>query len=85
MYEYGFRLLRYNSQQALEKQVKCYLAALNALALCDRKDAWILRPTPPDADPQVICIPMQDDNGIETKVTFCLVGIFGNVVNRLVV
>ncbi|KAJ8978443.1 hypothetical protein NQ317_017646 [Molorchus minor] len=45
MYEQGFRLLHLNTPEALEKQVKCFLAAKNALQLCKPEYAWVVRPT----------------------------------------
>lgn len=44
MYEQAYRLSELNTIEALEKQVKCYLAAKNALSLCDTEFQWVLRP-----------------------------------------
>lgn len=44
MYEQAYRLSELNTIEALEKQVKCYLAAKNALSLCDPEFQWVLRP-----------------------------------------
>ncbi|XP_062521773.1 nuclear pore complex protein Nup160-like isoform X2 [Corticium candelabrum] len=50
MYEYATRLSRErNNLQSLQKQAKCYLAAMNALHIVERKSAWIIRPTEWDA------------------------------------
>ena len=48
MYEYGLRLGREMSGlKGLQRQAKCYLAALNALRLVDPKYAWIIQPGAP--------------------------------------
>ncbi|KAK3748185.1 hypothetical protein QZH41_012989 [Actinostola sp. cb2023] len=45
MYEYGGRLGReLPGKNGLQKQAKCYLAAINALQLVDPKNAWIVTP-----------------------------------------
>lgn len=59
MYEQAFRLKHHNTIDALEKQVKCYLAAVNALSLCNPKFAWVLIPADPDAPPEVIALPTE--------------------------
>jgi hypothetical protein len=46
MYEHGMRLGReVPSRLGLQKQVQCYLAAMNALRLVDPVYAWIVKPT----------------------------------------
>ncbi|XP_022905074.1 nuclear pore complex protein Nup160 homolog [Onthophagus taurus] len=57
MYEQAFRLNQWNSIEALEKQVKCYLAAVNALSLCESKHAWVLTPIEPELQEQTVLIP----------------------------
>lgn len=44
MYEEAFRLMYNQNIDALEKQVKCYLACINILRLIDPKNAWVVRP-----------------------------------------
>ncbi|EDO48976.1 predicted protein [Nematostella vectensis] len=45
MYEYGGRLGReLPGKSGLQKQAKCYLAAMNALRLVEPKNAWIVTP-----------------------------------------
>ncbi|XP_078662026.1 nuclear pore complex protein Nup160-like [Branchiostoma floridae x Branchiostoma belcheri] len=45
MYEYGLRLGReLPGVKSLQKQAKCYLAAINTLRLVDPKYAWIVKP-----------------------------------------
>lgn len=58
MYEQAFRLMQYNTMESLEKQVKCYLAAVNALYLCDKKFAWVLKPSDPDLEEEEIIFPI---------------------------
>lgn len=48
MYEQAYRLRQYNSAKALEKQVKCYLAAVNALSLMDPEFAYVIKPAETD-------------------------------------
>jgi len=57
MYEQAFRLLKHNSVEALEKQVKCYLASVNALSLCDPMFAWVVRPADPDLEELEVYLP----------------------------
>ena len=46
MFEYGMRLGReVRTRQGLQKQVNCYLAALNCLRLMKPAYAWIVQPT----------------------------------------
>lgn len=46
MFEYGMRLGReVRTQQGLQKQVNCYLAALNCLRLIRPQYAWIVQPS----------------------------------------
>lgn len=48
MYEYGRRLgQELPNLKGLQRQAKCYLAALNALRLVDPKYAWIVKPLAP--------------------------------------
>lgn len=44
MYEQAFRLSYNQSIEALEKQVKCYLASLNILRLCNKEKTLVSRP-----------------------------------------
>ena len=47
MYEYGMRLgSELPGQKGLQRQAKCYLAAMNALRLVDSDYAWIVKPVP---------------------------------------
>lgn len=57
MYEQAFRLHKYNSVEALEKQIKCYLASINVLFLCDQRFAWIVRPANPEGEEKTIYLP----------------------------
>lgn len=46
MFEFAMRLGReVRTQQGLQKQVNCYLSALNALRLIRPEYAWIVQPT----------------------------------------
>lgn len=65
MYEQAFRLNQYTDSDALEKQVKCLLAAKNALSLCDANSAYIVMPVD-SVEKEVINIPML--LGTETSV-----------------
>lgn len=58
MYEQAFRLRHHNTIEALEKQVKCYLAAVNALNLCDPRFAWVLIPADPEIPEEIITLPI---------------------------
>ncbi|KAK9890753.1 hypothetical protein WA026_012101 [Henosepilachna vigintioctopunctata] len=51
MYEQAFRLSYNNNIEALEKQVKCYLASLNIFRLCDRKQTVVSRPKDAEEGP----------------------------------
>ena len=45
MYEYGMRLGREaTGLNVLQKEAKCYLAALNALRLVESEYAWLVKP-----------------------------------------
>ncbi len=45
MYEYGMRLgQEVPSRKGLQRQAKCYLAAMNALRLVSENYAWIVKP-----------------------------------------
>lgn len=47
MYEYGMRLgNEVAGLKGLQKQAKCYLAAMNCLHLVDPRYAWIVKPVP---------------------------------------
>lgn len=47
MYEYGMRLEQeVSGLRGLQKQAKCYLAALNALRQVNPDYAWIVKPVP---------------------------------------
>ncbi|CAG9862053.1 unnamed protein product [Phyllotreta striolata] len=64
MYEQAFRLSQKTTVEALEKQVKCYLAAKNVLHLCPSQHAWVVRPADPDEeDEHVIFQPLAGSNG----------------------
>lgn len=70
MYEQAFRLLHLNTVEALEKQVKCYLAAKNVLHLCKPEFAWAVRPTDPEEEvEEVILEPLAGSK----KVTFIVI------------
>ncbi|CAH1112722.1 unnamed protein product [Psylliodes chrysocephalus] len=63
MYEQAFRLNHANNIDALEKQVKCYLAAKNVLHLCQPEHAWVVRPADPDdEDEEVVLQPLAGSN-----------------------
>ena len=52
MYELGMRIGReVPGLKGLQRQAKCYLAALNALQLVDAKYAWIIKPLVTVSDP----------------------------------
>lgn len=57
MYEQAYRLSESNIIEALEKQVKCYLAAKNALCLCEEKFRWVTRPVPLHLSEQKVVLP----------------------------
>ena len=64
MYEYGMRLGQETTGlKSLQKQAKCYLAALNALRLVDPAYAWIVKPA---AAQQVRVVPL----GFVRQVSF---------------
>ena len=45
MYECGMRLgVEVSGLRALQKQAKCFLAALNSLRLINPENAWIVKP-----------------------------------------
>ena len=45
MYEYGMRLAQeVSGRRGLQRQAKCYLAAMNALRLVNENYAWIVKP-----------------------------------------
>lgn len=68
MYEQAYRLNHLNTVEALEKQVKCYLAAKNVLQLCKPEHAWVVRPTDPDAEDEVIVLePLAGSNQVGAK------------------
>jgi len=51
MYEYACRLrTEMHGLSSLQQQAKCYLAAINSLQICDRKYAWIVRPSEKQTD-----------------------------------
>ncbi|XP_018568434.1 nuclear pore complex protein Nup160 homolog isoform X2 [Anoplophora glabripennis] len=63
MYEQAFRLLHLNTADALEKQVKCYLAAKNVLQLCKPEFAWVVRPADPEEEvEEVVLEPVAGSN-----------------------
>lgn len=65
MYEQAYRLNHLNMVEALEKQVKCYLAAKNLLQLCKPEHAWVVRPADPDAEDEVIVLePLAGSNQV---------------------
>lgn len=70
MYEQAYRLsaLIPQSEEALEKQLKCYLASENVLRLCDKKYAWVVRPSDPDEE--------EDEFILEPKAGLQIVNIF---------
>ncbi|RZC33085.1 nuclear pore complex protein Nup160 -like, partial [Asbolus verrucosus] len=57
MYEQAFRLNQCNDSDAIEKQVKCYLAAKNALALCEAQYAYIVMPVD-QVEEKVVALPV---------------------------
>lgn len=59
MYEQAFRLSQYGTIEALEKQVKCYLASVNTFSLCDPKFTWVLKPVDPDIPEEIIEMPSE--------------------------
>jgi hypothetical protein len=54
MYEQAFRLNQFSDPDALEKQVKCFLAAKTALALCEPQHAYIVMPVDQVEDKVVV-------------------------------
>uniref|UniRef100_A0A1Y1M1R8 Uncharacterized protein n=1 Tax=Photinus pyralis TaxID=7054 RepID=A0A1Y1M1R8_PHOPY len=65
MYEQAFRLQQYNTVEALEKQVKSYLACINVLHLTPQNVSPVLRPTDPDAPLERIQLPASFDDDTE--------------------
>lgn len=63
MYEQAYRLAHLNTIEALEKQVKCYLAAKNVLQLCKPDYAWVVRPSDPDAKDEIIVLESRAGSG----------------------
>uniref|UniRef100_A0AAR2IT13 Nucleoporin 160 n=1 Tax=Pygocentrus nattereri TaxID=42514 RepID=A0AAR2IT13_PYGNA len=62
MFEYGMRLGReVRTLRGLQKQVNCFLAALNCLRLIRPEYAWIVQPSP---GPAVITPPVHAVNGV---------------------
>lgn len=57
MYEQAFRLRHHNTIEALEKQVKCYMAAVNSLSLCESNSAWVIIPADPEIPEEIITLP----------------------------
>lgn len=70
MYEQAFRLSQYGTIEALEKQVKCYLASVNAFCLCDSKYAWVLKPVDADIEEEVIELPSEAGSEMVTLICF---------------
>ncbi|KAI4461352.1 nuclear pore complex protein [Holotrichia oblita] len=68
MYEQAFRLSQYGTIEALEKQVKCYLASVNAFSLCDPKYAWVLKPVDADVEEEVIQLPCEAGSEMEPEI-----------------
>ncbi|KAL3269609.1 hypothetical protein HHI36_008672 [Cryptolaemus montrouzieri] len=64
MYEQAFRLSCNNNIEALEKQVKCYLASLNILRLCKKEHVRVLRPK--DTEGEVSVRPTQMEASSES-------------------
>ncbi|KAJ8959900.1 hypothetical protein NQ318_011637 [Aromia moschata] len=58
MYEQGFRLLHLSTPEALEKQVKCFLAAKSVLQLCNPDYAWVVRPTDTEDEEEIAFEPL---------------------------
>ena len=51
MYEYGMRLAQeVPGRKGLQRQAKCYLAAMNSLRLVNENYAWIVKPVTTDTD-----------------------------------
>ena len=49
MYEYGMRLAQeVPGRKGLQRQAKCFLAAMNALRLVNENYAWIVKPVTTD-------------------------------------
>lgn len=57
MYEQAYRLGQHNSVDALEHQVKCYLACINCLYFVDQKLQWVLRPVDQGEEKEEFLIP----------------------------
>ncbi|XP_017773941.1 PREDICTED: nuclear pore complex protein Nup160 homolog [Nicrophorus vespilloides] len=69
MYEQAFRLNSHNTSEALEKQVKCFLACVNCLCLTDdSKFAWVLKPSDPDLEDEVHILPSKIGSDDEPHV-----------------
>lgn len=72
MYEQAYRLSHLNNVEALEKQVKCYLAAKNVLQLCRPEHAWVVRPADPDGeDEEIILEPLAGSNEVCIMSSIC--------------
>lgn len=69
MYEQGFRLSQYNTMVALEKQVKCYLAAKTALSLVNPKFQWVVRPIQTESTETITYLPSADSEDDPKTVT----------------
>ncbi|GJQ71484.1 hypothetical protein Trydic_g11201 [Trypoxylus dichotomus] len=67
MYEQAFRLSQYGSIEALEKQVKCYLASVNAFNLCDPRFTWVIKPIEVEIE-EVIELPSEAGTKLEPEV-----------------
>ncbi|KAF5295355.1 hypothetical protein FQR65_LT01545 [Abscondita terminalis] len=57
MYEQAYRLKHYNTVEALEKQIKCYLACINVLSLCTKDQAYLIKPNDSDDKSEGVIIP----------------------------
>lgn len=62
MYEQATKLQQFNTVVALEKQVRCYLTAINALSLSTSLD-WIQKPNDPDRPTETICLAEISNSG----------------------
>ncbi|XP_060528379.1 nuclear pore complex protein Nup160 homolog isoform X2 [Cylas formicarius] len=68
MYEQAYRLSHLNTVDAIEKQVKCLLAAKNILQLCDGRYAWVVRPCDPDEQQEEVTLDPLAGSGNEGEV-----------------
>lgn len=74
MYEQSLRLAHYTTLNALEKQVKCLLAAKNALSLVIPEWRWVVKPSTGEQVTLKIIQPIDAENQVRAwfMFVFCL-------------